>query len=946
MPLESVVGRESELVRIGSFLDDAAEDALALCLEGVAGIGKTTLWRAGLELGRGRGYRVLSCQPTAAETAFSFTALGDLLSPAIAEALPELPAPQRRAVEAALALASTEGPAVDERLIGLGLLSTLRLLACRQPVLVAVDDVQWLDPPSAAVLQFAARRLTDEPVKLLVSVRLEPGAPRLQLEGALSDRLFRIGVGPLGVGDLHRLVVARLSKPLSRPTLRRVYDTSGGNPFYALEIARLLLEGETTLRPGEPLPIPRTLEELVRARLERLPRTVRHVLETAALLSEPTLTALTGASPEPEQVGARLDRAAGAGVIELDGDWVRFTHPLLAAAVVSGVGPQRRRQLHARLAELVSDPEERAQHLALGSDVPDAAVAAALDKGARHAALRGAPAVAAGLAELADQRTPPDAREAYWQRLIEAGLCYATAGDLPRARGLLEPLTDEIPPGVLHADVLLDLAELRWDNNGVASSLAERALAEVGDDDARRALILVHLGILAFSSGAGPSLRHFRAALEAADRSGDDELITHALLKLVTEEVWAGDMTPGLLERALARASAAEDHPHTRTPLLGVSSTTWLGLALMALGRYEEARALLERARADELVQGVQLSSSETSFCLTQLECRLGEWRKAAQHASECWELYEQLGLEPMRPLLAKALVGTHLGNFDEARAAAERGIALSTEIGSEYHVLEAHRVFGFLELSLGNAAAAVAYLQPAVRRVRELGWREPGTWDLLPNAAEALIAVGDLDGATELVDELEDWGRTMNSRWARANGGRCRGLLRSAQGDLDGALAAFEYALREHHRLPTPLDRARTLLALGALQRRMKQKRAARESLEEALAVFEELGARLWADKARSELRRVGGRAPAGDILTATERQVAALVAEGRPNKEIAAMLFVTVKAVEANLTRIYAKLGIRSRTELARLVGRERPVEEDRSAMGRVFPPESPGR
>jgi predicted ATPase len=246
----------------------------------VAGIGKTTLWRAGLELGRGRAYRVLSCQPTAAETAFSFAALGDLLSPAIAEVLPELPAPQRRAVEAALALASTEGPAVDERLIGLGLLSTLRLLASRQPVLVAVDDVQWLDPPSAAVLQFAARRLTDEPVKLLVSVRLEPGAPRLQLEGALSDRLFRIGVGPLGVGDLHRLVVARLSKPLSRPTLRRVHDTSGGNPFYALEIARLLLEGKTTLRPGEPLPVPRTLEELVRARLERLPRTVRHVLET------------------------------------------------------------------------------------------------------------------------------------------------------------------------------------------------------------------------------------------------------------------------------------------------------------------------------------------------------------------------------------------------------------------------------------------------------------------------------------------------------------------------------------------------------------------------------------------------------------------------------------------------------------------------------------------
>ena len=926
--LENVVGREAELDRIGGFFR-GEPGSLALWLEGAAGIGKTTLWRAGIELGREREYHVLACQPTAAETAFSFAALGDLLRNDVADVLPELPGPQRRALEVALALASSGGPAVGQHLIGLAFLSALQLLAAREPVLVAVDDVQWLDPPSAAVLQFAARRLTTANVKLLVAARLEEDAQPLQLERDLAQNLLRVDVGPLSFGALHRLVLSRLGEPLSRPTLRKVHDVSGGNPFYALEIARFLLERGSTLRPAEPLPVPRTLEELVRVRLDRLPATVRHLLEAAALLAEPTPAALTAAASEPEREAGALDRALAAGLIELEGQRIRFTHPLLAAAVVSGIGPQRRQQLHARLAQIVSDPEERARHLALATEGAEAEIAESLEQAAERAARRGAPAVAAELAELASQRTPTTDHDARWRRLIEAGLRYATAGDLARARALLEPLTNEIPPGPRRAEVLLNLADFRWDDAGAAIELGERALAEVGSDDACRARIHMVLSSRALEAEAGSALGHSRAAYESAERAADVELTLLALVNLVHVEVCVGEMTPGLLDRALARVSidGARDAriPHFESPHFV------LGLALLGLNRFEEAKALFDRARVDSLEQGVPFAAACADEFLAEVECRLGNWHAAALHASECSELYQQLGTKNQpQQLYATALVDAHLGKLEEARTAAERGAAIATEVGEEFWAIANRRVLGLVELSLDNPARAIEYLRPPARTHIASLWHMPSNCDFLETAIEAFVGVGDLAAAAQLLDGLQERARRIDSPWERAIRARCRGLLRSAQGDHDGARAAFDEALREHEQLNLPFDRGRTLLALGALQRRLKQRRAARVSLEAALAVFEELGARLWAEKARTELKRIAGRTPAGDALTPTERRVAELVAEGHPNKEIAATLFVTVKTVEANLTRIYAKLGIRSRTELARLLVDKSPVPE----------------
>ena len=280
----AVIGREAELERIGAFFD-SEHGAWALWLEGVAGIGKTTLWRAGIELGHERAWRVLSCVPTSSETAFSFAALGDLVAPVVDEVLPRLPPPQRSALGAALALVEDEAPNADERVVGLALLSSLRLLAARDPVLVAVDDVQWLDPASAAALRFAARRLEDENVKLLLSARVETGAP------PLSARRANWPTDCCGSASGHCRAASSTtsSSPASarRCLARRSFACTrraAGNPFHALEIARFLLEEGTAPGPGEPLPVPRTIEEVLHARIMRLPRATRDVLELAALL--------------------------------------------------------------------------------------------------------------------------------------------------------------------------------------------------------------------------------------------------------------------------------------------------------------------------------------------------------------------------------------------------------------------------------------------------------------------------------------------------------------------------------------------------------------------------------------------------------------------------------------------------------------------------------------
>ncbi len=453
--MHTVVGRDRELQRIEAFLEWEEDGGRVLVIEGEPGIGKTTLWQAGVEAARDRSIRVLAASPAAAETGLSFSAIDDLLGEAADDVLPELPTPQRLALEVALLLTEAEHSTPDPRAVAVGLLSALRVLSRSEQVLVAVDDVQWLDTASAGVLGYAARRLHDEPIGLLLAQRAGEGEPApLGLDrGASQHALLR--VGPLTLGATHRLLRERLGVTLPRPALRRVHETAGGNPFYALEIARALpLEGAAA---GQPLLVPGSLGELVRGRVAALPPEAQQVLLAAAALSEPRLSvveAALGRDPLPE-----LGKASEAAVVAVEGDRVRFVHPLLASAAYELAGEDDRRAMHRRLAEAVGDTEERARHLALATDAPDEAVAAELEAAALGARARGAVAAAAELAEQASALTPAQDESQFRRALLTAQYRFQ-AGDADGARRLLEELTRTSPLGAPRARALTELARV------------------------------------------------------------------------------------------------------------------------------------------------------------------------------------------------------------------------------------------------------------------------------------------------------------------------------------------------------------------------------------------------------------------------------------------------------------------------------------------------------
>jgi DNA-binding CsgD family transcriptional regulator/TolA-binding protein len=911
-----IVGRDDELTVLSVFLR-AESEAVALLLEGEAGVGKTTIWRAGLTMALERSYRVLACQPIGAEVQLSYAALGDLLGEVLPTALPELPTPQRRALAAAVLLEDAGEVPPDRRAIALAVLGVLRILARSDPVLVAVDDVQWLDAASAAVLQYAARRLGDERIKLLVALRsAHRQAAVLRLDQALlPERLVRVQPGPLPIGALHRLLHLRLGMTLPRPTLLRLHDASGGNPFYALELARALQQRDRRLAHGQPLPVPATLNELVRDRLAGLPTRVHEVLLVAALLARPTVAAVAAGAASGDRAPADLEAAVAAGIVTLEGEEVRFTHPLLAAGISARVTPTHRRQVHRRLAGVVAGVEERARHLALGADGPDARVAAALDAAARDASARGAPGAAAELGEFAARLTPPRRGHDLQRRRFQAADNHLTSGEVVRARQLLEELVAALPRGGERADALLLLARASYDDFERAVALCEQAVEEAGADDLRAGRAHFLLGdCWAIRGEITRALIHLRTARRLLEPTGDPGLLVIVLSSLAALEDWAGQVTPGLLERALALAETVEARPVYEGPVVT------LGRRRMYEDRPEEARAHLHAALDTAIAHGDEDSRVGVLLHLTELECRVGNWAQAAQHAAACLEISEQILLHQHdAALYAKALVEAHLGRVEGAREAAQQGLELAEAGYDEIFRIQNLSVLGFLELSLGNPAEAAQLLRPLPARLTTLGWREPTVYPVWPNAIEALVTTGEMDQARAYIAEFEERAQAYGRPWGLATAARCRGLLHAADGDLLAALAAFERALKAHERVPGQFERGRTLLALGMTQRRAKQKRAARASLQQALAAFEQLGASLWAAKAQAELGRIGGRAAAAPQLTPTEERVAALVAEGRTNKEVAAALFVTVHTVEANLSRIYSKLGVRSRAELA---------------------------
>jgi DNA-binding CsgD family transcriptional regulator len=914
----TIVGRERELGAIGDFVSGVDGPAGSLLLAGAAGSGKTTLWRVGSHQAESNGVAVLSTRPLEAEAKLAYAGLGDLLSNRH-DAIGELPAPQAHALRAALMLEAPTTAAVDERGVSLGFLGVIRALVRERSALVAVDDVQWLDRPSARALVFAARRLATEPVAFLIALREESRSGLDFAPELVFPRYVELDVGPLTLNEVHSLLQARLGIVLPRPTLRAVYETAGGNPFFALELARAIADRAASHAPRDAPPVPATLRELVGARVAALPDGTRKVLLAAAALAEPTL-GLVQAATELDAAKA-LGPAVTAEIVAVGAGRVQFAHPLLAAASYSAAEPAARRDIHARLAMLVRDPEQRARHLALATQGPDAEVAAALDQAARLARARGAPGAAAEFLEDARALTPPDRSDEARRRSVNAAGHHFAAGEARRARVLLEEAVAELPAGPERAHALLVLARLRSydDDIRAAVELFETAIAEAEDDPA--ILGLAHEGVAGnlfrLRERFAAAVEHAREAARIARVIGDTELYSAALGSQLIAEASLG------LERAretFAAAEAAVDSGSVTRVLQG--SAFSVAVVRMWWEELDAAKESFERMLEQAAAIGDESSVPYIHVLLAQTECLRGRYDVAARHAAEGGIRAEQGGQETLfaYTLSLRALADAYRGEESSARAAAAHALRLAGTTAGRPAEQFATAALGLLELSLERDEAAVEVLAPLVAFAREQEMHEPGLIRFVPDLVEGLVALGRLEEAEKHLAWFEEHADRLSRRSGQGAAARCRGFFEAARGDLAGALTAFERALTHHQAAPIPFDRARTLLALGAARRRAKERRAARTALEQARELFASLGTKTWEQRAGAELARIGGRAPSSGELTPVERRVAELVASGRTNREVAVALFLSTRTVEGHLSRVYGKLGVRSRVELTR--------------------------
>lgn len=914
--VNSVIGRNSELGEIDAFLQRLATQLATLSVTGPAGIGKTTLWNEAIRRASGLGYQVLLTRPTEAEAEYAFAGLTDLMADVPVEAFSRLPDVQRQALDIALLRAAPTPDPFPRRLVATAVLSLLGALTEQGgPALVAVDDAQWLDVATAEVLSFALRRLEAQPLGVLSSVRAGLDRPRTFEDVLPLDRRREVRLGPLSTASLHEIVKRQLGDVLPRPVLARIVAASHGNPFYGVEIARELVRTMSPITPAAMPVLPEQVHSLVRSRLRRLPRTCRRALLVAASLSRPSVQHVDGEALAP---------AEAAGVVEIDGQgFVRFTHPLLISAVLESASSAERREVHRSLAGGVTDPIERARHLGLGAVGPDETVATTLDGAAEAAASRGALFEAGELARRALQLTPP----ADWERAARRSLLLAqhlgdTGQNPGEARSILEAALSRCSDHELRAELLMSMAMVCGSEGDAAAGYAHLMTALQLTVDPALIGRIHHEAAWLSESDPQRALAHCEAAAAVLDGVGTPALYSTALLYGAYLRLTTGR---GADEEAVERGRLLQEDSdfHDLSPV-PLHWPAWHD-------DFALSRSRLEAALARIRLVGDEKSAPSILSHLCEIDVWTGDWSRAAMWAAEATEVAarsEPGGLWQIA-VYAKAYLDVHLGELDRARDAAASILARTGDSGPLLE-LRGRMLLGFAATSSGDSEEAVSQFGRADAALEAAGYREPVRYRFHGDQIEAVIAVGDLDSASALLSRLEGRAAVFPRPWILATAARCRGLLLSAGGDLEGAALAVDEALRQHERLEMPFERARTLLAQGQLLRRRKQRRAARAALSEALSVLERLGSPIWVARAEAELARAPVRR-AGADLTATEEEIGRLAASGMTNRQIAERAFLSTKTVEHNLARVYLKLRIHSRAELGKAFsGEGHPVKD----------------
>jgi DNA-binding CsgD family transcriptional regulator len=908
--MPGMVDRPLEIRAVSDFLRSAEHQPAALVIEGEAGIGKTTLWLSAVEQARQSGFRVHTARVGQAESGLAYAAVADLLRDVDADTVAELPDVQKLAVDRVLLRASSDEHATDQRVVAAAFAAVFDRLAGDSPVLIAIDDVQWLDRSSHDVVAYAARRFKG-PVALLFTERSEAdgGSTVSWLQLSRPDGIDRLRVGPLSLGGLHVLISGRLGRSFPRPTMVRIAEISGGNPFFALELARAIDTGPSNSLTG----LPSSLAELMRLRIGRLERDARMLLLAAASAANPTVELLAAVTGVPIE---SLGEAEAKGIVVIDGNVVRFTHPLLAQSVYADATARERRAMHRSLAQAVTLPELKARHMALAAAKADADTLSALDAAASEAVARGAPAAAAELIELAIG-LGGDAPE----RRIRAAEQHFHAGDHSRARALAEKTLNGPAPRALRAAALNLMAGIHLydDNWGDAVAALEHALDDAEDNPP---LLIRTLVLLAFGkrmvSKYDDSLFYARKAVTYAEHLGDPALTSRALAMSVQLNFMFGN---GVDQDDLRRAIELEDFDVEA--LSPFSASMIEGLMFAWTGRLDEAHDRMEAVQRRCADRGAENDVTAVASCDALVEIWRGDFVAAEKLADEAMERAEQGSGSLAIALSMRALATAYLGREEDSRAAATAAIDIANRGSTPRLAQWPVMAMGFLEVSVGNYAEALAILAPMRRILKAIPGTEIMVASFIPDAVEAMISLGRSDDAEQLIRRLERNGRRFHRAWMLAVGGRCRSMWLAAKGDVEGAAQSAKEAMAHHDRLPMPFERARTQLLLGQLQRRQRQKEGSRATLREALQTFQELGTPLWAKRVEAELARAEV-APTRDLaLTPSEQRVAELAASGMTNKDVAAALFISPKTVEANLGRIYRKLGIRTRAELGRVIG-----------------------
>jgi DNA-binding CsgD family transcriptional regulator len=892
----------------------APGNSRVLAIVGEAGIGKSALLAYAAE--RASGMKVLRARGVQSEAQIPFAGLFELMRPALPW-LGKIPGPQADALESALALRPAHTR--DRFAVGAATLSLLAEYADSAPVVVLVDDAQWLDGSSADALLFAFRRLVADPVAVVLTVR--QGEPSL-LDGADLATMQLPGLDRVSAAELLR---HQGEEPLGQDLMDRLHRETGGNPLALLELSqeRQRLAGQP---PDAPFAAGTSVAGVYLQRRRELPQPARDVLTLASAIDGGELVVLARAAPMLGLDLSDLVPAETAALITVDDARVQFRHPLARSAVSGDAPADRRRDFHRALASALpaSDADGRAWHLALACLGPDDAASAALEQAGQRARQRSAYDVSSRAFERAARLAPDEARQG---RLLFAAADAAWLGGLAdRAVVLLDQAGRPAPT----ADLAISIEHIRGQiaaRRGPVAAAQEILLAAAeraapADPDLAIEMLAEAVGASTYAGDAATMRLAAERATSLLRPAADRRTTFFALLIRGMALISSGEGEPGApIIRAAVELLEGSDELRDDPRLLPWAAAGPLYLREAKAGRALASRAQAEARRTSALAV---LPSVLTLVAIDQAST--DRWAEAQAGFHEAIGLARETGqLIDLSVALARlALLEARQGRSEQSRRNADEALGLARGMGIGQSELWAITALGELELSLGRAAAALARFDELAAMLRSRGIGDP---DLspAPELTEIYLRLGRAPEAAKVAAEFCRDASSKAQPWALARAARCRGLL-AAEGESDGE---FESALALHAQTPDGFEAGRTHLAYGARLRRERQRVRAREQLRAAVATFDRLGADPWSELARAELAATGETARRRDVttlndLTPRELQIALSLAEGRTTRETAAALFLSPKTIEYHLRSVYRKLSVGSRSELKTAMAR----------------------